>query len=326
MRDEIVNLIEKFIKGEISPEEKFRLRQWYNTESINEKLFSEYYNFHWQQALEHPDSSANESRLRVWNNLCDELIGKKTIHRSWLKVAGVAIIAVLSTLLGFGLSRMINHAPDENLVVRVENGQKAQIQLPDGSSVWLNSASEISYPSHFGQKNRTLKLKGEAYFEVKSDLGNPFIVQTWTGLNIKALGTKFNVKSYDNDKQITGTLLEGKIEVSYFSFSEILQPNERIIFKTTTNTFEKTRVQSSEEAIFWLTDQFVFDGETLEDITKILQRMYNVSFVFSSPELKQIQYSGKINNNSMENVLSLITTVSPLRYTINDSIITFSEK
>lgn len=169
-------------------------------------------------------------------------------------------------------------------------------------------------------------LSGEAYFEVKSDLRNPFIVQTWNGLEVKAHGTKFNVKSYKSDNEITGTLLEGKIDMNRNSFYEALHPGERIVFNTVNNTFQKSRVAHRDEAIFWLTNQFVFNGETLGNIAKILERMYNVKFVFTSPELKTIRYTGKISNNSLENVLTLITTVSPLRYTMDNSIILFNHK
>ncbi|MDD2285403.1 MAG: FecR family protein [Paludibacter sp.] len=325
-----INLIKKFLSNDISSDEMYELRQWYNEKGLSETLFSEYYRRQWQEALENPADSANESCLRVWNKLHKQLDKDsrsiKTLNHTSLKVVRISAVVVLCILLGFGLNWKTSRMPREDLIVRVENGQKAHVQLPDGSSVWLNSASEIRYSPDFGKKNRTVKLTGEAYFEVESNPDNPFIVQTGNDLEIKALGTKFNIKSYSNDKQITGTLLEGKIDVSNSSFSEMLQPNERIVFDTSNNTFRKSYIQSSDEAIFWLTDQFVFDGETLENIAMILERMYNVKFTFASPDLKTIQYSGKINNNSMENVLNLITTVSPLHYTINDSIITFSKK
>jgi ferric-dicitrate binding protein FerR (iron transport regulator) len=90
--------------------------------------------------------------------------------------------------------------------------------------------------------------------------------------------------------------------------------------------FSKTHINNIPEAIFWMTDQFVFDKETLENIAKMLERMYNVTISFASPDIKKIQYSGKIKNNSMENVLNLITVVSPLQYTMTGSHITFSKK
>ena len=228
-------------------------------------------------------------------------------------------------MLGISLQLLRDHAQQE-LVVTVENGQKANVQLPDGSHVRLNSASELRYSPDFGKKNRTVRLVGEAYFDVQSNPNNPFIVLTRADLQVKALGTKFNIKSYPNDEQIIGTLIEGRIEVSNPLLSEVLNPNEQILFHTKEMAFSKSHVNNIEEAIFWMTDQFVFEKETLESISRMLERMYNVTISFASPDIKDIQYSGKIKNNSMENVLNLITVVSPLQYTMTGSHITFSKK
>ncbi len=95
-----------------------------------------------------------------------------------------------------------------------------------------------------------VKLEGEAYFEVQSNPNNPFIVLTRDHLQVKAVGTKFNIKAYSNDDQITGTLIEGRIEVSNSLLSEVLAPNERISFNTKDGMFSKSRIDSVNEAIF----------------------------------------------------------------------------
>lgn len=329
MTNEIVKLIEKFLSGTISDEEMNVLLAAYTQERISEKQLDHYYADKWNEAGQHPSPLAGEKKGKTWKALQEHLTrheqttpGRK---RRWIAIASAAAAAVVFFMLGLWLQPERNN-PKKELVVTVENGQKASVQLPDGSHVRLNSASELRYSPDFGRKDRNVQLRGEAYFEVESDPVNPFIVQTRSGLQIKALGTKFNIKSYSNDRQITGTLLEGKIDVGNSSFSEILRPNERIVFDIASNTFQKLRIQNSEEAIFWLTEQFVFDRETLENIARMLERMYNVTVSFASPEIKEIRYSGKIKNNSMENVLNLITVVSPLQYTMTGSHITFSKK
>lgn len=329
MPEEIIKLIEKFLSNSISKEEMHRLLQAYQKKQISEKQLDEYYTNKWKNAGQYASPFAYESKERVWKQF------QKHIHQRsqmspkrknrWVLYASVAAVAVLFYMLGFSL-QLIREKAQQELVVTVENGQKASVQLPDGSYVRLNSASELRYSPDFGKKNRTVKLVGEAYFDVQSNPDNPFIVVTHSGFQAKALGTKFNIKSYPNDDQITGTLLEGSIEVSSPQFSEILNPNERISFHTKEMMFYKSRINDVNEAIFWMTDQFVFDKETLGNIAKMLERMYNVTFSFSSSDIKEIQYSGKIKNNSMENVLNLITIVSPLQYTITGSHITFSKK
>jgi ferric-dicitrate binding protein FerR (iron transport regulator) len=161
---------------------------------------------------------------------------------------------------------------------------------------------------------------------VQSNQDNPFIVLTRAEVQVKALGTKFNIKSYSNDEQITGTLIEGKIEVSSPLLSEVLNPHDRIMYHTKEMKFSRSHIDNAEEVLFWMTDQFVFDKETLENIAKMLERIYNMTISFASPDIKKIQYSGKIKNNSVENVLNLITVVSPVQYTITGSHVTLSKK
>lgn len=329
MSNETVELIEKFLSGTLSGEEMHRLLHAYQQKQISEEQFDEYYAGKWKDAARYPSSLANESKERTWKQFQKHIRENVPMlpkrKNRWISYAGVAAVAILFFMLGISLQQLRDHSRQE-LIVMVENGQKASVQLPDGSHVHLNSASELRYSPDFGKKDRTVKLVGEAYFDVQSNPDNPFIVLTRADLQVKALGTKFNIKSYPSDEQITGTLVEGKIEVSSPLLSEVLNPHDRITYHTKEMTFSKSRIDNVEEAIFWMTGQFVFDKETLENIAKMLERTYNVTISFASPDIKEIQYSGKIKNNSMENVLNLITIVSPLQYTMTGAHITFSKK
>lgn len=329
MSEEIIKLVEKFLSRTISEVEMKKLLQAYELKQISEQQFEEYYAGKWNDAGQYLSPLAGESKERAWSQFQSRIYLNGEAHskhkRRWVSFAGAVAVAVLFFMLGITLQFLRNHSQQE-LVVMVENGQKAKVRLPDGSSVRLNSASELRYSPDFGKKNRTVKLEGEAYFEVQSDPDKPFIVLTRDDLQVKALGTKFNVKSYPGDTQITGTLIEGRIEVSNTVASEILDPYDQITYQTKEMTFSRSHIDNAEEALYWMTDQFVFDKETLEDIAKMLQRTYNVTISFATPDIKEIQYSGKIKNNSMENVLNLITVVSPVQYTIDESHITFSKK
>jgi len=329
MSEEIIKLIEKFHSGTISEEEMQQLQHAYQQKQISEKQFDAYYAVKWSNAGQYLSPFADESKERIWKQFQVHIRKKSPLlskqRRRWVSFASVAAVAILFFILGISLPLLRDHSQQE-LVVMVENGQKASIQLPDGSYVRLNSASELRYSPDFGKKSRTVKLVGEAYFDVQSDPDNPFIVLTRSDLQVKALGTKFNIKSYPNDEQIIGTLIEGKIEVSSPLLSEVLNPYDRVMYHTKEMRFSRFHIDNAEEAIFWMTDQFVFDKETLENIARILERTYNVTISFASPDIREIQYSGKIKNNSMENVLSLITVVSPLQYTMTDSHIIFSKK
>ncbi len=329
MSEEIIKLVEKFLARSISEEEAERLLRAYRQEQISEEQLGEYYVGRWKSAGQYPSPFADESKEKAWNKLQMHVRRQAKIlpkrKNRWISYASAAVAAIVLFIIGISIQLPDNH-PQRELIVTVENGQKASVQLPDGSSVRLNSASELRYSPDFGEKNRTVRLVGEAYFDVESQPDNPFIVLTHDNLQVKALGTKFNIKSYPNDALVIGTLLEGKIEVSDGLSSEVLAPYDQVRYHIREETFRKSRVDNAEEAIFWMTDQFIFDKERLEDIAKMLERTYNVTIAFSSPGIKEIRYSGKIKNNSMENVLSLITAVSPIQYTMIESHIIFNEK
>lgn len=325
---EFTTLIEKFLSDNISEDEMQRLLYMYQQKKIREKQLDGYYTDKWRNAGEFPSPIAKESEEKIWKQLQryrHHYLQTIPYHKNrWIAVSSAVAIAVLFFVLGFWIQQ--EKSLQKELVITVENGQKATVELPDGSFVWLNSASELRYAPNFGKKKRTVKLQGEAYFEVQSNPNNPFIVETDKNLRIKALGTKFNIKSYPNDEQITSTLIEGKIEVITQQLSETLHPFERVSFHTIDKIFNKSHIEDVNEAIYWKTNQLLFEKETLANIAKILERMYNVTISFTSPEIKEIQYSGKIINNSLENVLNLITVVSPLDISIAGSQITFSKK
>ncbi|MDD4776987.1 MAG: FecR family protein [Fermentimonas sp.] len=325
---EIIKLIEKLLSGTITDSEKKDLLSSYNKNKMSEQELNDYYENKWSGSIKKNYLSATKSKRKVWKQIREHLHpgnSSSFFDKYWKPVAGVAAVALIILVLGQTL-KLLSSYNTEELIVVVENGQKANITLPDGSIVRMNSATEIRYPADFGKRERKINLNGEAYFEVESDTKRPFIVQTGKDMQVKALGTKFNIKSYPEDAIISSTLLEGKIEVSNHSFSEILNPGEQIRFHKKNQTFSKTSTANIDESVFWMTDQFVFNEESLENIAKILERAYNISVSFEAPEIKEINFSGKVKNNSIENVLNLITIVSPLKHTVEGSNVTFSYK
>jgi len=177
-------------------------------------------------------------------------------------------------------------------------GGQYQVQLPDGTKVWLNSASSIKYPSRFSGDKRRVELTGEAYFEVasvhlKGRKKMPFIVTTnalgnGKGQQIEVLGTHFNIKAYNNDSEIATTLLEGSVKVT-----PLHQPSKAIIIKPEQQAItslhnplmiEKVDV---EEAVAWKNGYFVFENEDIQSIMNVLSRWYNVDISYKGEVTKQ---------------------------------------
>ena len=188
----------------------------------------------------------------------------------------------------------LKNAP-EFLTLVVPRGGEYQLILSDGTKVWLNADTKLEYPTKFTANNRLVKLTGEAYFSVAKDSNRPFIVNL-QNMDIEVLGTEFNVSAYNDDNLIKTTLVEGNVLIKNNSNpvlkDQTLSPGEQLSFDKNENTTEVNKVDVY-QYIAWKEGQFVFDHRTLEEITKILGRWYDVDFVFKSDDLKNSYYSGE---------------------------------
>jgi len=191
--------------------------------------------------------------------------------------------------------------------LRVPRGGEYQLVLADGTKVWLNSDSELSYPVPFVGKERKVTLMGEAYFEVAHNKDVPFIVVTGNQ-EVEVLGTKFNISSYENDANIITTLVEGKVKVSDSnSESErYLMPNEQSVLNRDTDDLKKRKVDVY-PFIAWKDGRFVFNNVTLEQFLLKISRWYDVEVIFEDDSLKTIKFSGDLPRYSnMTGILKII--------------------
>ncbi|NVM66866.1 hypothetical protein FHW88_005184 [Mucilaginibacter sp. SG538B] len=174
-----------------------------------------------------------------------------------------------------------------------------QLRLPDGTKVWLNNSSSLRYPGTFaGQKLRTVKLEGEAYFEVAKDKAHPFVVKS-TGQEVKVLGTHFNVSAFKDDQFTRTTLLEGKVAVNKEGSSQARQlvPGEQASFSKGSWT---VRVVNTEQAVAWKNGYFRFDNSPLEQVMRELSRWYGV----------EVRYDGPLSGERMTGRISRAKNIS----------------
>ena len=197
-------------------------------------------------------------------------------------------------------------------ILRVPRGGEYSVVLGDGTSVCLNSESELRYPVQFDRGERRVFLRGEGYFEVAKDSTSRFIVKAGE-MEVEALGTTFNVKAYQEDKELTTTLFEGKVRTSVGKDEVILKPDESLSFDKSS----RRMIVSDELAAYarmWKDNELVFKGETMEEVAVMLDRLYNVKVRFASEKVKRYRFSGVIKNNSLENVIELISLTAPIVY------------
>lgn len=219
----------------------------------------------------------------------------RSVRRNIFRAARYVAAAVLAgavAWLGVNNYRLVNPAPEDIAwnSVSVPAGQRVSVALNDGTIVWLNSMSTLTYPADFTRGGRTVRLRGEAYFEVAHNPENPFIVEGPT-LDVRVLGTKFNLQDYADRPVATVSLVEGSVEVSEGDhFTRILSPNQRLRFE---NGLATVSEMENLDNLLWKEGIYAFEDLTLAQIAEILEVYYDVRILIENPALLQYKYSGK---------------------------------
>ncbi|GAB6010053.1 FecR family protein [Dysgonomonas reticulitermitis] len=197
-----------------------------------------------------------------------------------------------------------NDINSELVQVIVPKGKRSQVRFNDGTTAWLNSGTKLVYPRKFNDKRRDIYIDGELYLEVAKDIDRPFVVNT-KNMNIKVLGTQFNIRSYAEEPEQSVVLVEGKVEVESIDkkSKETLKPNQAIFYRGKTIVKKEVDINSY---ICWKNGELRLDGESLRTIFDRLSKHYNISIVYKGTNENK-QYKGKLLlGNSIEDVLNAI--------------------
>lgn len=280
------------------------------------------------------DSFASEVNLKnEWNRLLGSIqkenkpVGKTRIIGKYLQMAAGYAAAVL---VGAALVFVFTHTrtlPEQvqggSFIVQTDNSDRSFTQLPDGSRIWLNKGTKIEYNQQFGIRNRNVLLNGEAYFEVAKNKKLAFVVKT-KSIDVTALGTSFNVNAYDDGNEVTTTLYTGKVNVqsTLTGYKTILNPFEVAVFSKTKDKIT-TYVFTGSDKPVWMEPEFRFDMLPLIDISKQLERNYNVVFVYRNQKIKHLKFSGTFDRDEkLDEILRVIKINTNIDYAIkNDSVI-----
>lgn len=201
-----------------------------------------------------------------------------------------------------------------------------QLELSDGTKVWLNSVTELRYPVEFTGKERKVYLSGEAYFEVTHDTEHPFVVNV-EGMDTRVYGTKFNVNAYDQNL-IQTTLVSGSVGIQVLATGKevMLQPNQMAEYTRSTRSVSTKEVDPYTYTA-WKDGKFVFESITLELIMHQLERWYGIDVVYQNPQAKDNEFRGVINRDmDLEKVLSVIKKTSDVTFKIEGKTVTVSNK
>ncbi len=292
-KEEFIQLAKKYAQNKASLGEKWVVEEFFKKLQDNSQIIT--YNF---------TEVKRDFLLKRINSIIDKPKNRLSrLYSITLKIAAIAIILLGSSLLA---NYLINNG---NISQVAAKGEKKTILLPDGSLVFLNSNSNISYSKNFKNK-RELKLSGEAYFEVKKNPEKPFLVET-DQIKTRVLGTSFNIKAYKNS-QTKVSVNTGKVEVDIKEISRkiILVKNQQLSLMNTSEPLLSK--DNSENFSAWTKNTIVLNNTSLGEASKILENWYDIEINFASKDLQKLKITGKFKDEKLINILKSIAVVKQL--------------
>ncbi len=326
------NLMVKYFHGEATSEEINRLYDWLAEDPVNRSLFEEHHqtwmlltkdtissidiNKEWEAFSSRLGNSAKSSisspDKAISNNVKPANIRKRrstviSMISSWRIAASFAVIVISAAILYYLI------ASPEMTEVYAEDANIEHV-LPDGSVITLYKGSKIGYPASFVKETRNVTLEGEANFNVQHDMKHPFIV-SGNNLRIMVLGTQFNVNTKAGDGEMNVVLETGKVSL-FFKGNEseklILKPGEAALINTEEKSIQKS-VNTNPNYNAWLTGNIVFNNTALEEVEKILEKVYHVEIV-KDENLKDCTLTATFEKQSLDQVLNVISETLGIKY------------
>ncbi len=319
-------IVKKYLEGRATEAEQVKLLKWLRNKE-NRIVFNSF-RLDWKNGLD--KATIPESSRETWGKIQSQMLQES--FKGWqnsLKMYQLfRYAAIFFFVIGVGslvyiFNNLSKQFPEYYTSVIAEKGHISKVELPDGSLVWLNSGSEISYNNYFFSKNRDIKLTGEAYFHVSRNEELPLIVNC-EDIQVKVLGTQFNVAAYPGSGFVEVVLEKGTVKLlnrKVESFSYKLKPGELAKFdrtkqKLTVSNVNTAKFTSWKEGILNIYDQ------PLEDVVKRLETRYNQKFIFDE-EVKDFRYTFTIKNESLGEIIQLMERITPVKAIQKGDVIVF---
>ena len=339
--DDIEDIIEKKLSNRATAREIELFNTWIEESEKNVRYFKQLQNI-WNYSVNYREyKSINDTK--AWRQITSQIYKPKLSlgvisSTNILRYAAIIIFAFVLGSTGMYFFNVKNEVKnglfDSYNIVSVPLGSKTQIELPDGTKVWLNAGTELKYPTFFTGSTRSVFLKGEAFFDVEKQKDSKFIVNT-DKIKIEVLGTRFNVKSYTEEGLIETTLVEGRVNLCKEGSSQIvkLEPNQRGVFVKRegliTNSdpsveFLKKGERDEQFLIFksietdistsWINNRLEFKGETFESLALKMERWHNVHIEIKDNTLKKHRFTGVFDKESVEQMIAALQIMILFNY------------
>lgn len=300
------------------------LQEWLaGSESNRQEL--ERYRRIWEESANYMDMDVFDTN-RAWVKV-DKVNHRKVSLQRRLKNISYALSGVAAAVLlmvALSLTGWFDREQEVTVSLTADYGNRSEIVLPDGSTVKLNSGSEVTYAYNPQKKVREIRFQGEGYFDV-SKSKRPFVVKMANGVEVKVLGTTFNLKAYPDDPTIRASLIEGHIELEHQNDRLVMKAGEMAEFDKRTNRLEQVEGDLS-HSYGWLKNKLYMDDMSLADVCKYLERWYNVDITVQGDLGEQIHYNGVIQEDTIVEVMEALSKLSNIVYHVKGKHISITSK
>jgi len=309
---DIKTLLKKYMSGKIKADD-FKLLKDY-THDTSDKDLDTTFEALWMESDRKPMNRNTKDGVK--ETLDRQLLfSKKKTSLNWKNIVAAVLLPIL--MFSTAYFYITSLKPSQEFIVASAKGQKTQIYLPDGTKVWLNSESHISYNSDYNQNNRQVSLKGEAFFDVKENDKVKFIVDVG-GVAVNVHGTAFNVTAYQSDSIISVSLNKGKVNIENTKNQQILasmSPNQQVIVNR--NNLSSTLMTCDADLnSLWIQNRLKLEDAATEELFKKMEHWYGVNINVENIK-SQNKYSLTIKAESLREMLDLINKLTPITYQIN---------
>lgn len=310
----------KHCSGEANPDEDAQVRELLACSEENRKEMAaveEIFSLEKQmEELSRHDTGKGYDRMMVKVRRYET---RRRVQRIILNACAILVLPLMASVFMLAYRNMALKEQFDYTCwqeVSAAPGTVASVELPDHSRAWVNAGSTLSYPVNFKNKDRIVKIDGEAYFDVRTDSEHPFRVVTESGLEVVAHGTKFNVSAYRDDNEVEATLAEGSVSLMLDGETKcLLEPGESGTYSWENNVLKIRNVNILEKTA-WTQGKIIFRNAPLEDVFVRLGRRYNIDFIFHDPDHLSDLYRCRITfqDETIQQVMGYLRTAAPIRY------------
>lgn len=328
-RDKIEEILPRYCSGEATIEECRMVEEWIGQSDENYRIVKQMYTIDQVMGTVQMESKVDMEKALA---SVSRKMSKAPSHVTWFTwVQRAAAILFIPLLIAFAIQNFTPSPTEvaQMIEVKTNPGMTTTVDLPDGTKVYLNSESSLTYPSFFSKDKRDVKLTGEAFFEVQKDPEHRFIVSGPHHTQIEVLGTSFNVEAFERDSFVSTTLVEGKVRFAYQKNRQPatvdMKPGQKLMYDTTSSQVKLIQT-SGETETAWKDGKIIFQATPLPEALRMLEKRFNVTFVLSNNRLRGEAFNGSFTNQRLERILEIFKISSNIKWRYLDTGDTTNER